>query len=40
MFSCEYCKNFENTYFKNYLQTAASVSKVCKLNKTASNYSE
>ena len=24
MFSCEYCKNFKNTYFKKHLQTATT----------------
>ena len=23
-FSCEYCENFENTYFEQHLQTAAT----------------
>ena len=26
MFYCEYCKTFKNTYFEEYLQTAASES--------------
>ena len=27
-FSCEYCKTFENTYFKEHLRTMASVHKL------------
>ena len=28
VFSCEYCKTFENTYFKEHLRTMASVHKL------------
>ena len=27
VFSCEYCKNFKNTYFEEHLRTTASVTK-------------
>ena len=28
MFSCETCETFKNTYFEEYLRTAASVAKI------------